>query len=218
MGLTGVLTEGLTWQLELHKPCMLSPTYIQEVRVARTAGTLVADIHACVHATLRARSMGGSRIATLIMPHDLTWQPSIHTPMQPPTPTLRKASTHPPPAVNTFLSQCAAALVAAGPKGAMLLGRDALYGPGLAAAGRIADATGVVLLAENAFARADRGAGHPAIQVCCGGVVFCLSLIHTHTHSVWHIFLMLPVLSSTAMTCWWSWVPVCLCLCLATSM
>lgn len=136
--------------------------------------TLVHDVHACVRATRCATTIAGSRIATLIMPHDLSWQPytgPLQGPLVPPHD--HPAPTNPPvqsmAACSTFVQGCAAALVAAGPRATMLLGGDALVcGRGLEVAGRIAQKTGAVLVAENAFARADRGVGRPALQVGFG--------------------------------------------------
>ncbi len=89
-------------------------------------------------------------------------------------------------AAEAFVRDCAAALLEAsppspaaaapgspappsrpGPRGAVLyLGGGALRAEGgaLEAAGRVAAVTGAALLAENAFAAADRGAGRAALR------------------------------------------------------
>lgn len=75
-------------------------------------------------------------------------------------------------AVGAFLRDCAAALKGAGRGNAALyLGGTALLaaaggggGGPLQAAGLVAAAAGAVVLCENAFARADRGAGRPALR------------------------------------------------------
>jgi len=48
----------------------------------------------------------------------------------------------------------------------MLIAGSALYGKGLAAAGRIAASTGIKLLAPYPFTRMQRGAGIPACGTC----------------------------------------------------
>lgn len=72
-------------------------------------------------------------------------------------------------AIDSFLTDCAAALRSHGRKAALLLGGDALVAGGaLGAAGRVAAVTGAQLLCENNFSRVDRGAGLPAVKVGVG--------------------------------------------------
>jgi len=67
-------------------------------------------------------------------------------------------------AVARFIEECGTALMAAKEgAAAIFLGGDALYGDSLVLAGRIAATTGAVLLAENSFARIDRGSGMPKV-------------------------------------------------------
>ncbi|GLC46297.1 hypothetical protein PLESTB_000996200 [Pleodorina starrii] len=146
------------------------------------------------------RPVGGS-VVTVIVPHDLSWEPP---PPSPPlvaslslsspstssaagggrpaavpsavTPGLTEPNSEAAAAAEAFVRDCAAALLraksrrdggAGGSGGAALyLGGEALLAAdgALLAAGQIAAATGAVLLCEGAFARADRGAGLPALR------------------------------------------------------
>lgn len=138
----------------------------QRVVVASTPKRLADDVHACIDATTSPDTVAGSRIATLVVPHDLSWAPcqgaAVAEHQKPPRSPLQV-----PLPVCEFLDNCADAIARSATTCMMLLGGAALHGPALAAAGRIADATGAVLVAENAFARADRGAGRPGLQVRC---------------------------------------------------
>ena len=57
----------------------------------------------------------------------------------------------------------ALAMLASGEATALILGNKALHGPGLALAGRIADATGATLIAPFPLARLERGRGRPVV-------------------------------------------------------
>ncbi|KAG2443900.1 hypothetical protein HXX76_002240 [Chlamydomonas incerta] len=168
------------------------------------------------HAEVATTGLGGE-VVTVIIPHDLSWEP----PPPPPPPQQPPASSaaHPPQAsasasapsaatslaaqqqqeraaaaaaLEEFVRDCADALrrhapatapAAAGSNSstagsssvsasgvrrgaALYLGGGALLAEGgaLHAAGQVAAATGATLLCEGAFARADRGAGLPALR------------------------------------------------------
>jgi acetolactate synthase I/II/III large subunit len=96
------------------------------------------------------------QIATLIVPGDVSWSEGGVIPRQFPTPS---ASI---PATATI--EHAAAMLRSGLRTAMLLSGSALYGPGLQAAGRIAQVTGVKLFAPYPVTRLQRGAGFPAVE------------------------------------------------------
>src|SRR5262249_61181922 len=68
-----------------------------------------------------------------------------------------------PPRAPTAVGRAAWPLRAGG-RAVLLLGGDTRRRPGLVAASRIAAATGAVVLAENAPARQERGAGLPAVH------------------------------------------------------
>jgi acetolactate synthase-1/2/3 large subunit len=95
------------------------------------------------------------RIATLIVPADAAWSEGG---VIAEVPALPKA---PAPKVATI--ERAAAMLRSGLRTAMLIAGSALYGKGLAAAGRIAG-TGIKLLAPYPFTRMQRGAGNPAVE------------------------------------------------------
>src|SRR5437870_6519847 len=96
------------------------------------------------------------RIATLIVPADAAWSEGG---VISEVPALPKASA--PKGANV---ERAAAMLRSGIRTAMLIAGSALYGKGLAAAGRIAAGTGAKLLAPYPFTRMQRGAGNPTVE------------------------------------------------------
>jgi acetolactate synthase-1/2/3 large subunit len=116
-------------------------------RHARDAGTAPRDL---VEAVAAAVSAPGA-VATLVLPTDV--QEGAASPCEPMT-------AQAPAAVSAErLASAREALSAEGT--ALLLGSSALTEVGLAAAGRIAAATGARLIAETFSARAERGAALP---------------------------------------------------------
>jgi acetolactate synthase I/II/III large subunit len=108
-----------------------------------------------VEAIAAARSAPG-QIATLIVPADVAWtEGGIVAAL----PSLPK-----PPLPTTATIDRAAALLRSGLPTAILLSGNALYGKGLAVAGRIATATNAKLLAPYPVTRLERGAGIPAVD------------------------------------------------------
>src|SRR5947208_12385050 len=96
------------------------------------------------------------RIATLIVHADVGWgEGGVISEV----PALPKASA--PKGANV---ERAAAMLRSGIRSAMLIAGSALYGKGLAAAGRIAAGTGAKLLAPYPFTRMQRGAGNPTVE------------------------------------------------------
>src|SRR6266550_2329524 len=96
------------------------------------------------------------RIATLIVPADAAWSEGgfiADVPALPKAPTPKVADV-----------ERAAAMLRSGLRTAMLIAGSALYGKGLAAAGRIAAGTGAKLLAPYPFTRMLRGVGIPAVE------------------------------------------------------
>ncbi|ORW30875.1 hypothetical protein AWB91_18030 [Mycobacterium paraense] len=102
-----------------------------------------------------AASRSGSQIATLILPADVSWsdgaEPARTSPAQEPQPDPALASE-------------ALKVLRSGEPAVLMIGGDATRGPGLAAAARIAQATGVRLLCETFPTRLERGAGVPAVE------------------------------------------------------
>jgi len=96
------------------------------------------------------------RIATLIVPADAAWSEGGVVAEGPVLPE--------PPLPGVETVERAAAMLRSGIRTAMLIAGSALYGKGLAAAGRIAAGTGVKLLAPYPFTRMQRGAGIPTVE------------------------------------------------------
>lgn len=102
-----------------------------------------------------AASRSGSQIATLILPADVSWSDGA-----------QPASTAPanPAGADPRLTSAALQVLRSGEPTVLMIGGDATRGPGLAAAARIAGATGARLLCETFPTRLERGAGVPAIE------------------------------------------------------
>jgi acetolactate synthase-1/2/3 large subunit len=102
-----------------------------------------------------AASRSGSQIATLMLPADVSWsdgaQPASTVPAQ-------------PAGVDPFLAAEVLEVLRSGEPTVIMIGGDATREPGLAAAARIAEATGARLLCETFPTRLERGAGIPAID------------------------------------------------------
>ncbi len=102
-----------------------------------------------------ATSRSGAQIATLILPADVSWsdgaQPAAAAPANPAEADPRLASE-------------ALEVLRSGEPTVLMIGGDATRGPGLAAAARIAQATGARLLCETFPTRLERGAGVPSVE------------------------------------------------------
>jgi acetolactate synthase I/II/III large subunit len=105
-------------------------------------------------AIVAARTEPG-QIVTLILPADVAWTEGGVIAAVPPIPL-------PPVPAPATISHAAAMLRSNVPT-AILLAGNALHGPALIAAGRIAAATGARLLAAYAMTRIERGAGRPIV-------------------------------------------------------
>jgi acetolactate synthase-1/2/3 large subunit len=126
--------------------------YSKWLRTSRAAPELGRD---AADAMLAARTAPG-RIATLIVPADTAWSEGG---------VIAKLPLVPKPALsNTKAIEHAAAMLRSGLRTAILLTGNALYGNGLAVAGRIAAATSATLLAPYPLARLERGAGLPKVE------------------------------------------------------
>ncbi|MCV7410999.1 hypothetical protein AWC05_26720 [Mycobacterium florentinum] len=120
--------------------------------VRRTGAT--ADV-ALDTAEAVATSRVRSQISTLILPADVSWsdgaEPAAVTPP-------RRAQADP------LLGPEVAEVLRSGEPAVIMVGGDATRGPGLAAAARIARATGARWLCETFPTRLERGAGVPAVE------------------------------------------------------
>jgi acetolactate synthase I/II/III large subunit len=106
-------------------------------------------------AIVAARTAPG-QISTLIVPGDVAWGEGASVAALPVT------RQTPMPAASAI--EHAASMLNSGSRTALLLNGNALYGKGLAAAGRIAAATGAMLLAPYPLTRLERGAGFPTVE------------------------------------------------------
>jgi acetolactate synthase-1/2/3 large subunit len=120
------------------------------VRRTTEAAAVAADAADAISAC-----QAGSCISTLILPADASWSDGA----QPATPTPAE-----PAAADPLLAPEVLAVLRSGEPTVIMVGGDATRGPGLAAAARIAAATGARLLCETFPTRLERGAGIPAVD------------------------------------------------------
>jgi acetolactate synthase-1/2/3 large subunit len=111
--------------------------------------------HDATDAIVAARTAPG-QIATLIIPADAAWSQGGAVVAPPRLPR--------PPVPASEVIERTAVMLRSGLRTALLLSGSALHGKGLAAAGRIAAATGVQLLAPYPFTRMERGASFPRVE------------------------------------------------------
>jgi acetolactate synthase I/II/III large subunit len=122
--------------------------------VHRTAenGDVAADAAEAI-----AVSRAGAQISTLILPADVSWTEGAQAAEETPEPPK-------PVGVDTDAVEVAAKVLRSGEPAVILIGGDATRGSGLAAAVRIAAATGSRCYCETFPARLERGAGVPAVE------------------------------------------------------
>lgn len=101
-----------------------------------------------------AASRSGPQVATLILPADASWSDGA----QPGTPAGAQPNRRPADIASV------AKVLRSNEPAMILIGGDATRGPGLAAAARIAEATGARWLCETFPTRLERGAGVPAVD------------------------------------------------------
>ncbi|BBA90452.1 MULTISPECIES: acetolactate synthase large subunit [Mycobacterium] len=101
-----------------------------------------------------AASRQGPQVSTLILPADASWSDGAEPAMVPPA--------QPAPVTGDVVS--IAKMLRSAEPALLLIGGDATRGPGLAAAARIAEATGARWLCETFPTRLERGAGVPAVE------------------------------------------------------
>jgi len=121
--------------------------YSKWLRTSASTSALGRD---AVDAIVAARTAPG-QISTLIIPADVAWSDGGSVAALPALPRPRM------PATKTF--EAAAAILRSGQRTAIVLAGNALYGKGLAIAGRIATATNAKLFAPYPLTRLERGAG-----------------------------------------------------------
>ena len=124
----------------------------QWLRTSRTASELGRD---AAEGIVGACTPPG-QIATLIIPADVAWGEGGAIATLPALPVA--------PLPNKETIERAGKMLRSGLRTAILMTGDALYGKGLATAGRIASATNAKLLAPYPFTRLQRGAGIPRVD------------------------------------------------------
>lgn len=105
---------------------------------------------------LEATQDNGGQVATLIVPADVAWSPSV-------LPFSDRKPRRPAPVASGALDAAVSA-VRSGEPTTILLGGPALSSAGLRAADRISQATGARILVETFPARTEQGAGVPFAQ------------------------------------------------------
>jgi acetolactate synthase I/II/III large subunit len=125
--------------------------YSKWLRTSRASSEVGRD---AAEAIIAARTAPG-QIATLIVPADVAWSEGGAVASIP--------ELAPPVLPDTHAVERAAAMLRSGMPTAILMAGNALYGHGLATAGRIAAVTGAKLLAPYPLTRLQRGAGIPRV-------------------------------------------------------
>ena len=126
--------------------------YSKWLRISASSSQVGRD---AAEAILGARTTPG-QIATLIIPADTAWGNEGIAGLPLPIPEA--------PLPKTKVIDRAATMLQSGARTAILLAGSALYGRGLAEAGKIASATGAALLTPYPFTRMQRGAGVPRVD------------------------------------------------------
>jgi acetolactate synthase-1/2/3 large subunit len=152
VGEHGSAHQGLQSPLETDIEAVAAP-FSDWVRSSPTAADLGPDT---AHAVAAARSVPG-RIATLIVPADAAWSEGGVAVNEPPAVTA-------PGTVAEDDVAAIAAMLRRGEPTLLFVTGAALSEAGLAAAGRIAAATGAVPLAQMSNRRVERGAGRVPID------------------------------------------------------
>jgi acetolactate synthase-1/2/3 large subunit len=130
--------------------------YSKWLRTSRAASEVARD---GAEAIAAARTAPG-QIATLIVPADVGWSDALAEPDV--DGVVSVPSVAPLPGSESI--ERAAVMLRSGLRTAILLNGNALYGEGLATAGRIAVATGAKLLAPYPITRLERGAGIAPVE------------------------------------------------------
>ncbi|WP_172381779.1 acetolactate synthase large subunit [Streptomyces sp. MNP-20] len=157
----GAITHrGLGAPLESDVAALARPMS-QWVRSSAHAADLAAD----ALAALRAACGPPSGVATLVVPSDVAWSPWSPEPPGPAAPDPAAPSGRQPHTTAPVDAPAESVrAVRAGPGTLLLLGGRTLTARGLAAADRIARATGARILAEPFPGRLERGLGVPFVE------------------------------------------------------
>ena len=154
--IVNVVGQHATYHLQYDAPLTsdieaIARPYSKWLRTSRSSAEIGHD---AAEAVIAARTALG-QIATLIVPADVSWGGGAIASI-PPLPT--------PSAPDQQKIEQAAAMLRTGVPTAILFSGNALYGKGLATAGRIAKATGAKLFAPYPITRLRRGAGLPPVE------------------------------------------------------
>ena len=155
--IVNIVGQHATYHLQYDTPLTsdiegIARPYSKWLRTSRATPELGRDT---VEAIMAARTAPG-QIATLIVPADVAWSDGGRVPETPPVPIA------PMPAAGTI--ERVAAMLRSGVPTAILMAGGGLYGKGLAAAGRIAAASGAKLFAPYPITRLERGAGIAGVE------------------------------------------------------
>jgi len=155
--IVNVIGQHATYHLQYDTPLTsdiegIAHTASSWVRTSSHVSEIGAD---AVSAILAARPAPG-QTSTLIVPADVAWSEGGVVAAMPALPQS------PMPADESI--EHARSMLRSGPQTAILLAGNALHGEGLAAAGRIAAATGAKLFAPYPVTRLERGAGLPPVE------------------------------------------------------
>jgi acetolactate synthase-1/2/3 large subunit len=155
--IVNLVGQHATYHLQLDTPLTsdieaIARPYSKWLRTTKSPSEAGRD---AVEAILAAHTAPG-QIATLILPADVAWSDGGAVASLPALPK--------PPLPATTTVEHAAAMLRSGLRTAILLSGNALYGPGLVAAGRIAASTGAKLFAPYPLTRLQRGAGMPRVE------------------------------------------------------
>jgi acetolactate synthase I/II/III large subunit len=155
--IVNIIGQHATFHLGYDTPLVsdiegIARPYSKWVRTSSAASEIGND---GVDSIVAAR-MAPGQIATLIVPADVAWSeggtviplPDLPAPAIPATATIEGAAT----------------MLRSGMRTALLISGNALYGKGLATAGRVANATGAKLFAPYPITRLERGAGIAPVE------------------------------------------------------
>jgi acetolactate synthase-1/2/3 large subunit len=155
-GIVNIVGDQATYHVALDAPLTSNlPALAGAVSGFVRRSTRAADVAADTAATIAAARDFPGQVATLILPADTAWEAGS-APLT--APQGRPATPVHPATIATALD------LVRRPGTTLLLGGTALSEPALAAAHRIAAATGTRLLAERSPARLPRGRGRLALE------------------------------------------------------
>jgi acetolactate synthase-1/2/3 large subunit len=156
-GMVNIIGDHATYHLAFNAPLTsdveaVARPFSDWVKTSRSSASVARD---GAEAIAEARRHPG-HIASLILPADTAWGEAESAALAPEPPR--------PPRVEEDRIDETARYLGDHPGSLLLLGGEALYGRGLTAAGRIAQATGAQLMAEMSNGRIERGAGQVPIR------------------------------------------------------